>query len=143
MRSRESIQQEVYEMIRDVLCVEAGEIRPDARFEKDLGGESIDVLELSFHCEKRFGVKISFHNAFPADKLHIDDEGKLTAGSIAYIKSQFPYLDLGEFEKNPHIGRILELLTVQVITDIVVSTVQEADMQNTSQGTATPSPQAV
>src|SRR5262249_11266324 len=110
---------------------------------KDLGGESIDVLELSFHCEKRFGVKISFHNAFPTDKLQTDDNGKLTADSIAYIKSQFPYLDLGEFEENPHIGRILELLTVQVITDIVIATVQASDIHNAGQVATTSSPQPV
>jgi acyl carrier protein len=50
----------VREILEDVLSVEQEEMASqNANFYHDLGGESIDVLDLSFHVEKRFGIKLN------------------------------------------------------------------------------------
>ncbi len=43
--------------IADCLGVEIEEVTPEARFFEDLGGESIDLLSLSFQFEKAFNIR--------------------------------------------------------------------------------------
>ncbi len=52
--------QAVREVLVDVLSVDLEEMAStEANFYHDLGGESIDVLDLNFHIEKRWGIKIA------------------------------------------------------------------------------------
>jgi acyl carrier protein len=45
------------QIICEVLGVDAEEATPEANFFGDLGGESIDILDLDFQCSKRFGIE--------------------------------------------------------------------------------------
>ncbi len=105
---------------------------------EDLDGESIDLLELSFRCEKHFGMKVEFQKAVPPDKVQADEKGMVTTEGLAFLQSKFPFLDLTEFAKNPHVTRILELLTVEVIAQLLFETV-EAYVQSRSEQTLSPS----
>ena len=52
----------VRELLTETLGVDEDEVTPKANFFHDLGGESIDVLDLSFRSEKRFQVPIRFQD---------------------------------------------------------------------------------
>ena len=113
MTSRNQMRKDLYNIITEVLCVW-----------RDLGGESIDFLDLSFRCEKLYGVRVEFQQAVPPDKVPADANGMITAEGIAFLKSRFPFLDLTEFAKNPQVSRVLELLTVEVIAQFLFETIE-------------------
>lgn len=55
---RPDVLKSVQEILIEVLSVEPEEVSsPNANFYFDLGGESIDLLDLNFQIEKRWGVK--------------------------------------------------------------------------------------
>ena len=62
----------VSEIMAEALGCEVGEIKPDSSLIDDLGGESIDFLDLVFRLERAFKVKI------PRGKIIEDARGDLT-----------------------------------------------------------------
>jgi acyl carrier protein len=86
-------EQEIFEQVREILIdtlgVEPEEVTPEANFFYDLGGESIDVLDLSFRCEKQFGVRLRFQD------LQAQVQAALNSAEFqsASLQSAFPFLD--------------------------------------------------
>ena len=70
------------------LELELDEVPAAALFFNDLGGESLDLLELSFRIDKHFGVRVRF-NDLTTDAIELDDQGRLTAASLALLKTDF------------------------------------------------------
>ena len=103
-------------IVADILARELNEVTPTARFFEDLGGESIDVLELSFRCEKIYGIKAEFQKIGTA--VRSDENGMLTPESLAKLKSN-NFLDLAAIEADPRAERVTELLTVGAIARYV------------------------
>lgn len=48
----------VLEIIVEQLGVEEHEVTPDAKFEADLGADSLDIVELIMAFEEEFGIEI-------------------------------------------------------------------------------------
>ena len=72
------IAQKVKEIIVDKLTVDESEVTPNAEFNKDLGADSLDTVELIMEFEKEFGITI------PDDQA----EKIATVGdAIAYIEA--------------------------------------------------------
>ena len=69
----------VREQIADCLATDVEEVVPEANFFGDLGGESIDVLDLTFRLEKSLGVRPNFSVMKDEAALDFDDAGRLTA----------------------------------------------------------------
>lgn len=114
-------QAEMREMIADILALEPQEVQPHSRFFQDLGGESLDALDLQFQVEKRFGVKAPFQQIVGANAFVTDDAGLLTGDSLRELKQRAPFFDFTEFEQNPHRERITELFTVRAIEQCVAA----------------------
>lgn len=117
MKTMNEVLQEVQEIVADILARELNEVTPTARFFEDLGGESIDVLELSFRCEKIYGIKAEFQKIGTA--VRSDENGMLTPESLANLRNQYKFLDLAGFEANPRAERVTELLTIGAIARYV------------------------
>lgn len=49
----------VLEIIADGLHITKEELQPQNRFREDLGGDSLDVIEIVLNVEKEFGVSVS------------------------------------------------------------------------------------
>jgi acyl carrier protein len=58
MPSREEIYSKVAATIVEALAVDEADVRPDAALQRDLGAESIDMLDIVFRLEKEFGIEI-------------------------------------------------------------------------------------
>lgn len=116
--------EELRELIVDVLGVEPEEVVPAARWEEDLGGESIDLLDLAYRCEKRWGVRVNFSEMIDPDTLASDETGALTPESLAALKARYPELCYEDFETNPNKQRMLSLVTVGAITRFVVEALE-------------------
>src|SRR5882672_4988330 len=97
MQITPAVLEEVRRQVAEVLVLDLGEVRPDAMFFSDLDGESLELLELSFKLDKHFGVRVRF-NDLTANDIELDEQGRLTASSLALLKTKFPFLKLVGFE---------------------------------------------
>ena len=107
------------EIIAAVLSVGEEEVVPTARFFADLGGESIDVLELSFHVERQFGVKIEFNRLLAGDQIQTDERGVVTPESLQWLAETYPFLAVERLGPSPTPEAMKDLLTVDAITRLV------------------------
>lgn len=115
----ETVQEEIRAIVADVLAIEPAEAQPTSRFFEDLGGESIDALELAFQCKKKYGVDLRFQEMMASEELPTDEHGNLTAQALTNLKTKFPHLNYQEFEQHAQINRMTELLTVEAIARTV------------------------
>ena len=110
----------VTKVLVEALNVDQDEVTPAATLQGDLGAESIDFLDIVFRLEREFGIKIPRGELFPESIFQGDPEfvqdGRVTAKGIAELKARMPFADLSEFEKNPEVGHISDLFTVELIT---------------------------
>jgi len=108
---------QVIAIVAEVLGLDAEEVSPEQNFFHDLGGESIDVLDLQFRVEKDLGIRIQFQEMFSATRWSLDDQGRFTEETCAKLGDEFPFLESGleadEF-KTPY-----DLLTVRLIAQFV------------------------
>jgi acyl carrier protein len=129
-----TVLEEVRRLTADVLQIEIDEISAGALFFADLGGESLDLLELKFRLEKQFTVRVPFHD-LTANDIELDEQGRLTSSSLALLKMKFPFLKLAEYEMRP-LERRTDLLTIEAIAGFV-------QMALDSRQTAAPAPAEV
>ena len=117
--SRDEIHVALKEIVADCLGCEPDDVTLEANFFHDLGGESIDVIDLTFRCEKSLGLRVGFQQLQDATLWRFDSTGRLSSESLARIKSLFPLLDLSDLERHtgpfhPHdfltINRIVQLI---------------------------------
>jgi len=117
MQVSDSILQDVRRIVAQLLELELEEVRPESLFFDDLDGESLELIELSFHVDKLYGVRVRFQD-FAADELHFDDQGCLAADSLALLKGKYPFLKLDGFESRP-LERRTAFLTIAAIAGFV------------------------
>lgn len=124
--TKQQVEHDIYEMLMDILALERDEIRPDARFMADLGGESIDLLEFSFQCEKKYGVRVKFEQMLGKHELELDANGAITAASLRRIQGDYPFLDTSRLPANPKRDQLVDLLTVQAMMEFVYVIVNQS-----------------
>ena len=134
---------EVYEKIRDALVdalgVDEDEVTPDATLTGDLGAESIDFLDIVFRLEKAFDIKIPRGELFPENILtdpQFIQGGKFTEAGLEELRKRMPFADLTEYAKNPVAQDFGNLFTVQMITNYVLSKLEEKAEQGSSEGSS-------
>ena len=119
-------QSEIYEKVRtvlvDALAVDEEEVTPEASLFKDLGAESIDVLDIQFKLEQDFGIKIGQDELVPAgvaqDPRFVKD-GRVTSEGIAELRQRLPHVDLSAFEHDPQVGKLQHVFTVDALVRFV------------------------
>lgn len=110
----------VRQQIADCLATEIDEVVPAANFFTDLGGESIDVLDLTFRLEKALGVRPNFSVMKDEAALDFDELGRLTPESLERARALFSDLPIpssGSVDSQPIAPR--DLFTVEMIEAIV------------------------
>lgn len=73
-----SIEERITGIVVDLLGVDAGRVKPEARFREDLEADSLDLVELIMAFEEEFGGEIS-----DEDAQKIETVGQ----AVEYIKS--------------------------------------------------------
>jgi acyl carrier protein len=123
--SRDEIFQKVQGVLVDALGVDEEEVTAEATLMGDLGAESIDFLDIVFRLEKAFGIKVPREELFPAESLlnnpDLVSNGKLTPKGLAELREKVPHTDLAEFEKDPDLGKLADLFTVNAIVNYLDS----------------------
>jgi acyl carrier protein len=120
MPTQAEIYSKVSATLIEALNVDESDISPAATLQGDLGAESIDFLDIVFRLEREFGIKIPRGELFPESIFQGDPDfvqnGRVTPKGIAELRSRMPFADLSDFEKNPEVGHISDLFTVDLIT---------------------------
>ncbi|HKI33161.1 MAG TPA: acyl carrier protein [Gemmataceae bacterium] len=128
MPTRDEIYEKVSATLVEALNVDEDEVTPEATLQGDLGAESIDFLDIVFRLEREFGIKIPRGELFPESIFQGDPEfvqnGKVTDKGLSELRARMPFADLGDFEKNPEVGQISDLFTVELITRYIEGKLQ-------------------
>jgi acyl carrier protein len=120
--TRDEIFAKVRDVLVDALAVDEDEVTPQATLTGDLGAESIDFLDIVFKLEQSFGFKIGQGELFPENVQQNPDfvqDGKITAKGIAALKQRLPHADFSKLEKDPQIGKVGEIFTVDALVNFV------------------------
>ena len=123
MPTNDEIFEKVQSTLVDALGVDEDDVTPDATLFKDLGAESIDLLDIVFRLERNFGIKIPRGELFPENVSDPEParNGKLTPKGLTEMKQRMPYADPGGFESNPEVDKLLEPYTVHMLVKYVSS----------------------
>ncbi len=108
----------VQQTLAGALGVEESDITPEASLKRDLGAESIDFIDIVFRLEKAFDLKIPAGDLFPSHLLNDErfvKEGMVTAEGLTELRTKLPYLELGEFTKDPQITKLADCFTVKML----------------------------
>lgn len=119
MPTRDEIYEKVSATLVEALNVDEDDVTPQSTLQGDLGAESIDFLDIVFRLEREFGIKIPRGELFPESIFQGDpdfvQDGKVTDKGIAELRARMPFADLSDFERNPEVGHISDLFTVELI----------------------------
>ena len=58
---------QVQTVLADALGVDVEEVKPESKLLADLSADSIDLLDVTFRLERKFGCKIERKDLFPDD----------------------------------------------------------------------------
>jgi len=130
MQISTEVLEEVRRLVAQILEWDIESVRPESLFFDDLGGESIELLELSFHLDKLYGVRLRFQD-LASDDYKLDAEGRLTSEAIALLKAKYPFLKLDGFESRP-LRRRTDFLTIEAIAAFVQTKLDSQKQQGKS-----------
>jgi acyl carrier protein len=105
--------------------VDEGDITPAATLRRDLGADSLDLLEITFRLEQEFGIEIPRGELwtelmFRARPEWVQD-GKLTDKGLAELRAGLPYADFRGFQLNQGPCAFSDLVTVDLVGAYVES----------------------
>jgi acyl carrier protein len=102
-----------------VLAVDQDHVTPSARLQRDLGADSLDLLEIIFFLEQEFSIEIPRGDLFPGSMFRLESElvqdGKLTDKGLAEFRSRLPYADIRNFPCERRLTGISDLFTVGLV----------------------------
>jgi len=132
---------QVTSVLAEALVVDKEDITPTAALQRDLGADSLDLLELMFRLEHEFGIKIPRGELFSESTFRIGTElvqdGKLTDKGVAELRSRLPYADLSGLQADRRLSAIPDLFTVGLVAAYVAWKLDSRD----SEGLAAERPQ--
>jgi acyl carrier protein len=130
MSNKEETYRKVVGVIVQSLNVEEDVIQPTSRLQTDLGAESIDVLDIVFRLEREFDIQIPGGELFPESMFQGDSalvhDGRVTPPGMEELRARMPLADLTEFEKDPEVSHIADLVTVDLVTRYVQSKLENS-----------------
>ena len=121
-------QHEIFEqlrpLIREVTGVRPDQSKPESVLVRDLGAESIDLLDLSFLIEERFAVTIEPNEFERAARARIpggvyEKDGFLTDAALAQLRRELPEIDQARLVPGLRKLELPALLTVSVFVRII------------------------
>ncbi|MDZ4686879.1 MAG: phosphopantetheine-binding protein [Planctomycetaceae bacterium] len=122
-----TIMEQLPAIIADCLGVDESDVLPHSNFKSDLGGESIDELDLSFRCEKAFQVKGPFQPLVQLGHASLDNDGCIPLDVLQEFLRQFPFLatlvaDSGRTRFQPR--QLMEFFTTDAIAHFVEAAIK-------------------
>jgi acyl carrier protein len=83
----------ITEALIEILDIEKNEITPEAYVVRELGAESIDLLELGVAFNSAFNIEVNDDDIFLRTlRLYVDESGKDGIETAAYLAGKYPFL---------------------------------------------------
>jgi len=120
--TRDAIFAKIRTLLVDALAVDDDDVTMESVLTRDLGAESIDFLDIVFKLEQAFAIKIPQGELFPDNVAQDPDfvkDAKVTPKGIAALKIKMPHVNFAGWEKDPQIGAVAELFTVETLVKYV------------------------
>lgn len=114
------LQPRIIEIVAEILELESEEVTPSARFFDDLGGESIEVLELEFKVQQELGRQIDLTKALTAF-IETSEAGEVTPASLDMLHRTYPFLAVETLPRPVTPEGLKSLLTVEAIAEFVAA----------------------
>jgi acyl carrier protein len=123
MAASDEIRVKVTRILVQALGAEEEDITPSMTLLGDLGAESIDFLDIVFRLEREFGVKIArgelFNESLLEDGANYVQDGRVTEEGLVALRSQMPYADLTNLERDRRLSMGTDLFTVDLLVRYV------------------------
>lgn len=96
-------------ILEDLLDLNGNEISGETYLVRDLGAESIDLLEMAVSLNREFGINVMDSEVFLWRlRAHLADARKSEKDELSYIAGKYPHLDsarisaiLADLDKGP------------------------------------------
>lgn len=87
------ILEEITKILADILDIEGREITPETYLIRELGAESIDLLELSVAINARFQIEVNDDELFLRTmRLHLRTAAEEGKDAVGYLAEKYPAL---------------------------------------------------
>lgn len=106
--------------IAEVLDIKPEEAETSLSFLADLaGGDSLELLDLQFHLDKRYGVRIAGIGNFAGAET--DEEGRFTPAGMESLRNAVPASLIDRFRDRPAptAREVLDAMTVEDLANMV------------------------
>ena len=88
------IEEKVKSIISEILDIEENNLSEDTDLIKEIGAESIDLLEIAISLEKGFGIKVDENRLFlKSFRYYLDEAKNKKINEINYLNEIYPFLD--------------------------------------------------
>ncbi len=119
-------------LLETVLGVKPDAVQMERELVRDLGAESIDLLDLSFQIESRFGVSIEPNEIEREARQRLDgapyeENGVLTEAALAELRAAVPDLDPARLVPGLRKSALPALLTVGFFVHLVQRKLMEKE----------------
>lgn len=99
----------IQEIIAEILDMEKEEVSRDTYIIRELGAESIDLLELSVELNSKFKIDVNDDEIFLRSlRIYLNEAHETNKEATSYLKEQYPFLNdnrikeiLPDLEKGP------------------------------------------
>ena len=130
--TREDVLAGVKECIGQALDVAPEGIGEGQRLVGDLGADSLDLLDLTFHLERRFHVKISPRDMEKRGREKLGDkpwevDGVLTPEALADLRANMPEVPADELKEGLVVDHIPRLFRVTTMVNLVCRLMEEKE----------------
>ena len=120
----------VKECVAEVLDLSPDTVDETLRLVGDLGADSLDLLDLTFHLERRFKVKISPRDMEKRGREKLGSQpweidGVLTPEAIAELKNIMPEVPPEELQEGLLMDHIPRLFRVSTMVNLVSRLLEE------------------
>jgi len=87
-------------VLADVLDIESNGIGTETDIIRDLGAESIDLLEIALSLEREFGIKVDENKLFlKSFRFYVDEAKQKNKNKTNYLKRNYPFLSEERIEE--------------------------------------------
>jgi acyl carrier protein len=122
----EEVLEGVIECLAKVLDIPVESIQADSKIVHDLGADSLDFLDLSFHLHQKFGIAFSPREderrlQEKMGGISIQINGVYTPEALAELRRSMPDIPVEEFSEGLTVSALPLLFRVSTIVNLVLS----------------------
>jgi len=122
---RQRVLAELTKALAETLRIDEQAIRPASSITRDLGGESLDFLDVNYRMEQAFGIRMARHfflehiEEIFGEGAAIDGDGRLTVAAITLLQRRYGGTGMPDVSGGLDMDEVPAFVTVQAVADVV------------------------